>query len=226
MAKKAQKKTKRLNGEGALRQRPNGSWELTIMDGFKEDGRRRYKSFYGRSQREVKDKLIAYQNAESEDREGFDFADDYTFGDWANIWFDSHQDGISPTTREGYRYTLRILNRFFENKKIRTIKAFDVEIMLKTLQREGRSPSGLAQCRGMMYQIMNKAEANDLITKNPVRFAEKMRHTGPVQKKEAFTAEEMTCLMRELPFTKIGISMRLMLGTGMRTQEILALDDD
>ena len=224
MAKKAQKKTKRLNGEGALRQRPNGSWELTIMDGFKEDGRRRYKSFYGRSQREVKDKLIAYQNGESEDREGFDFADDYTFGDWANIWFDSHQDGISPTTREGYRYTLRILNRFFENKKIRTIKAFDVEIMLKTLQREGRSPSGLAQCRGMMYQIMNKAEANDLITKNPVRFAEKMRHTGPVQKKEAFTAEEMTCLMRELPFTKIGISMRLMLGTGMRTQEILALE--
>lgn len=51
----------------------------------------------------------------------------------------------------------------------------------------------------MLNQIFNKAEANDLIRKNPVRFAEKKRKTGPVQRKECFTAEEVTALMEMLP---------------------------
>ena len=69
----------------------------------------------------------------------------------------------------------------------------------------------------MLYQIFNKAEANDLIRKNPVRFAEKMRKTGPVQRRECFTAEEVTALMELLPDDRMGWSIRLLLGIGMRT---------
>ena len=71
--------------------------------------------------------------------------------------------------------------------------------------------------------IFNKAEANDLINKNPVRFAEKMRKRPP-QRKEAFTADEVKFLLKNLPENQIGWSIRLMLGTGMRTQELLALE--
>ena len=76
----------------------------------------------------------------------------------------------------------------------------------------------------MLYQIFNKAEANDLIRKNPVRFAEKMRKTGPVQRRECFTAEEVATLMELLPDDRMGWSIRLLLGTGMRSQELLALE--
>jgi integrase len=76
----------------------------------------------------------------------------------------------------------------------------------------------------MMYQIMNKAEANDLIHKNPVRFAEKMRYREPPKRRDAFSAEEVSILMAQLPINRIGISIRLLLGTGMRTQELLALE--
>ena len=82
----------------------------------------------------------------------------------------------------------------------------------------------LAKCRGMLYQIFNKAEANDLILKNPVKFADKMRSSGNQKEKEAFTAEEVKLLMSELPLDRTGYSIRLMLGTGMRTQELLALE--
>ena len=75
----------------------------------------------------------------------------------------------------------------------------------------------------MLFQIFNKAVANDLIPKNPVRFAEKMRK-GPPRRKEAFTAEEVQLLMDNLPENQIGWSIRLMLGTGMRTQELLGLE--
>lgn len=71
---------------------------------------------------------------------------------------------------------------------------------------------------------MHKAEANDLIRKNPVRFAEKMKAHKPVKRKEAFTQEEVKILMEQLPDNKVGHTIRLMLATGMRTQEVLALE--
>ena len=212
---------RRSNGEGTLRQRPNGLWELTLMDGFQSDGRRKYKSFYAKTQKEVKQKARAYQDAKAE---GIEVDVVYYFDEWADLWFESHKDNIMPTTQENYQYTLRILKAAFPHKKIRDIKPFDIEMMLKKLRRDGRSTSCLTQCRGMMYQIMNKAEANDLIRKNPVRFAEKMRYREPVKRKDAFTAEEVSILMERLPENRIGLSIRVMLGTGMRTQELLALE--
>ena len=75
----------------------------------------------------------------------------------------------------------------------------------------------------MLHQIMNKAVANDFLVKNPVAFAEKMRKQPP-KEKEAFTADEMRILFRELPDDRIGWSIRLLLATGMRTQELLGLE--
>ena len=186
---------RRSNGEGTLRLRADGRWEMTIMDGF-------------RDAREAG--LIVDAN--------------YLFPEWADIWYDHHRDNIAPATQENYRYTLRILKEGFARRRIADVKPYDIEMFLKKLRRDGRSDSCLAQCRGMLYQIFNKAEANDLIRKNPVRSAEKMRKTGPVQHKECFTAEEVTTLMELLPDDRMGWSIRLLLGTGMRTQELLALE--
>lgn len=223
MAKKNHGRTKRANGEGMMRRRPNGTWELAVMDGYKPDGKAKIKRFYGATQGAVKEQLKAYQMAKNQ---GINMDVDYTFGQYSEIWFENHKALVLPGTQENYKYTLCILNRFFGGKKIREIKAHDVEVMLKTLQAEGRSVSSLAKCRGMMYQIMNKAEANDLIMKNPVRFAEKMRHTGPVREKEVFSAEEVDQLMNELPQTLMGNSIRILLGSGARMQEILALEPE
>ena len=98
----------------------------------------------------------------------------YPFSEWADIWYEGHKDNISPTTQESYTYTLRTLKEQFGNRLISEIKPVDIEIMLRNVRDSGRSSSFLAQCRGMMFQIMNKAEANDLIRKNPVLFAEKI----------------------------------------------------
>lgn len=212
---------KRANGEGTLRQRSNGLWELTMMDGFQSDGRRKYKTFYAKTQKDVKAKAKAYVDAKAE---GIQVDVDYYFDEWADIWFENHKDNISPTTQEGYRYTLRILKAAFPHRKIREIKPFDVEMVLKKLRRDGRSISGITQCRGLLYQIMNKAEANDFIRKNPVRFAEKMRYHEGINRKDAFTSKEVSILMERLPENRIGLSICLMLGTGMQTQEILALE--
>lgn len=51
-----------------------------------------------------------------------------------------------------------------------------------------------------------------------------MRSREAPKRKKAFTAEEVSTLMKELPYNRIGYSIRLMLGTGMRTQELLGLE--
>ena len=73
-----------------------------------------------------------------------------------------------------------------------------VEQYLQQMQDEGKSSSYLSKLRGMLFQVMNRAEANDLIRKNPVRFAEKMRNNGPVKEKDSFSAEEVHRLMQYL----------------------------
>lgn len=113
---------------------------------------------------------------------------------------------------------------FIRQELAALIAEYDIEEFLKKLRREGASNSRLTACRGMLFQIFHKAEANDLVHKNPVRFAEKMRSKDPVTARECFTAEEVKLLMANLSYDRIGVSIRLMLGTGMRSQEILALE--
>ncbi len=212
---------KRSNGEGTLRRRPNGLWECSMMVGYKDDGTRRYKSFYGKSQKEARDKAETYKQ---EAAAGLYIDPNLTFEEWAQKWYEGYKDSVSPTTYESYAYTLKTLLGGFGQRKLGSIKALDVENFLKGLRADGKSDSYLAKCRGMLYQIMHKAEANDLIRKNPVRFAEKMKAKRPVKRKEAFTQEEVQILMEQLPRNKVGHTIRLMLATGMRTQEVLALE--
>jgi integrase len=148
---------------------------------------------------------------------------DIRFNDWAAIWFEQHKENVKPTTAEGYRYTLRLITDHFGRRKLADIKAMDIEQFLRQLRKEGRSDSALAQCRGMLFQIFKKAVANDYLMKNPVEYAEKMRK-GPPKRKEAFTADEVRYLMENLPEDRIGWSIRLLLSTGMRTQELLGLE--
>ena len=205
-----------------MRRRPDGRWEFRIMDGYLANGHSNTISFYGKTQKEARVKAASYL---SDRTNGLDLSVQHTFESWADFWFSNHKTTITPATQQHYSYILRTLKAHLGQRRLRDIKALDIENLLKDLRNEGRSDSYLASSRGMLYQIFNKAEANDLILKNPVRFADKMRSSREAPKhKEAFTAEEVKLLMEQLPRDRLGLGIRLMLGTGMRTQELLGLE--
>ena len=115
-------KRRRANREGTLRQRSDGRWECTVMVGFREEGQRKYRSFYGQTQKEVKAKIRKYQEDEAA---GLDTDKLWGFSEWADFWYEQHKDNIAPTTQENYKYTLRLLEEhhkqllragFFKNK--------------------------------------------------------------------------------------------------------------
>ena len=215
---------KRASGEGTLRHRADGRWESAITVGYKANGQPDRKYFYGKTQKEVKEKVKRWQSIQPQSVTTSILKKEYTFIEWSNFWFENHKDDIAPTTQENYKYTMRILQDYFGKKPISDFLAHDIETFLKVTRKEGRSDSYLSTCRGLLHHIFRKAAANRLIDHNPVALADKMKSKDPVKKKEAFTADEVKLLMANLPMDRIGMSIRLMLGTGMRGQEILALE--
>ena len=211
---------RRANGTGTFRKRPDGRWESTFMIGWHPDGRRMYKTIYGKTQAELRQKVQAWKSTQTVDRID---KHEYAFSQWADMWFQIHRNNVSPTTAESYRYSLRKLKAYFGRRKIQDIYPYDIEVFLQKLREQGVATASISKLKGMLFQIMAKAEGNLLIPKNPVQFVEKIRQSGPVQKRPVFTAEEVQILMKELPFNRIGISIRLLLACGLRTQELLAL---
>lgn len=210
---------RRANGEGTLRKRVDGRWESTFMIGWKDDGRRRYKSFYGKTQEEVKRKVQEWKKtANARD------VKDYCFSEWTDLWFDFYKQNISEATQEGYKYTLRTINKHFGKMKLSDIKAYHIDTFIQAMRTEGIADSSLSKLKGLMFQILNAAEASDLIPKNPAKFSSRIRRYNRKSPKEAFTAREIQIMMENLPHNRTGFSIRLMLGTGLRTQEILGLE--
>ena len=215
---------RRMNGEGLLRKRPDGRWELRVMNGRREkDGKPNYKYIYGRTKREVTEKFDEFKKKL---KGGIDVNRSYTFGEWSAIWFERHQRRITPTTADHYRCLLKKLVAKFGEKNIYDINTWDIEDFFDDLKDESKSDSYVSSCRGLLFQIFKRAKANNLVLKNPVEDAETAKSDTPDVKKvkDSFTAEEVRKLMLELPEDQIGLGIRLMLATGMRTQELLGLE--
>ena len=212
---------RRDNGDGNIQKRKDGRWECSIMIGFQADGRRKRKSFYGRTRAEALEKMKNYRDMM---QNGLQVDPDLLFEDWADTWFEGHKENISPTSQDTYEYTLRALQTALGKRKLMEIRALDIENVLLNFRQAGKSDSYVSKARGMLFQIMKKAEANELIRRNPVAVAEKMRSTMAHQSKEAFTEAEVKALMQQLPGDWMGNSIRILLGTGIRMQELLALE--
>ena len=78
----------------------------------------------------------------------------------------------------------------------------------------------------MLIQIFDAADANGLVLRNPARKAKVFKAKNlpkKIKKKDAFKPGEVELLMALLPDDLTGNSIRLLLGTGMRAQELLPL---
>lgn len=200
------------------------------MDGYTADGKRCVHSFTAPTRKEVLDKINQYRERKEtallEDQKEVN-AKHKPFVDWADQWYAAYENQVEASTYSSYRYTLALLKKHFADKMLEDIKAMEINQFINWLVRQGYSTSQISKCRAMMIQIMDSAEAQDLIVKN---YARRAFHSGPrmknqvsVRPKDAFTPEEFKLLMEHLPQDLLGNSIRLLLVTGMRVQELLAL---
>ena len=105
-----------------------------MMDGYQKDGSSRFKTFYGKTQKEVKLKLKEYQDALIS---GIQLDTILYFEDWADTWFEGHKDNIAPTTQESYKYCLKMLKEGFYHRPLTVIRPIDIENFLKGMRALG-----------------------------------------------------------------------------------------
>ena len=214
---------RRSNKEGTYRKLPNGSWLGQIMDGYTPDGKRNIINVTAPTKAEALQKIRQYLSSKEN---GTLIEKTMPFSEWAETWYRDFNGQVQRSTYAAYRYTLNDLIKYFGTKKLCDIRQLDVNRFLNDLHDRGLSRSLQTKCKAMLIQIFNAAEANDLVLKNPALHARCPRNIdleGADSTKDAFTEEEFDILMAELPNDLLGNSIRVMLISGLRTQELLAL---
>ena len=119
--------SKRVNGEGLIRKRPDGRYELRIMDGYQKNGKQKVVSFYGKTKQEVREKKKAY---DAGGKQGVGMKAKYTFGEFADVWFERPQELLENATIEHYTYILRTIKEHTGRRPLGNITTPEIEDFL------------------------------------------------------------------------------------------------
>lgn len=216
---------KRGKGEGSVHRRSNGNWQCQVMVGYTDEGKRRIVSFTAPSRAEALAKMREY--LQNKPKEGSLPAEIPLFKEYAQNWYEAYRSQVEESTYSNYRYTIKLLNKYFGHLRIDQVKTGQVNRFINSLASEGYSSSQIAKCRSLLIQILDVAEADDLVIKNYARRAfrttKQLSKENKTHTKDAFTVEEVETLLELLPNNLLGNSIRLMLVSGLRLQELLAL---
>ena len=62
-----------------------------------------------------------------------------------------------------YRYTIKLLNKAFGHLRLTDVKTVQVNRFINELESSGYSASQISKCRSLLIQILDVAEADDLV---------------------------------------------------------------
>lgn len=85
--KKERKKRRRAKGEGSIFQREDGKWCSKVPVSYNSSGSIKYKYIYGKTQKEVKDKMLDVK-VDLKTNMYTDNAGNTLFGVWVANWLD------------------------------------------------------------------------------------------------------------------------------------------
>ena len=216
---------KRSHGEGSVWKLKNGMWRGQLMDGYTDGGKKNIISFSGETRGEVLEKLRDYQNK----KDAHIHVDKkLTLSNWADLWYCDYKSQVQASTYSGYQYTLKIIKEQMGTQTLCDVLPIDINRFMDFLVASNYSLSQIRKCRTMLIQIFDAADANGLVAGNPARKAKIIRDkdgtlSEPRYEKDAFDDEEVELLKKNLPHNLTGYSIRVMLDSGLRVQELLAL---
>ncbi len=210
---------------GSYTRMASGNWRGQIMDGYTPEGKKNIVSFSAPTKSEAQRMVMEY--LETKEAGKLLNRDMPTFKAWAEDWYADYRTQVQPSTYSGYQYTLRILTDHFGEKQLDEINVRQINAFVTELTVQGCSRSKISKCRAMLIQIFNSAVANELLDRNPARNSKIIKDLDMEPKeKEAFTDQEVETLKQELPDDLTGNGIRVLLGSGIRLQELLAFNPE
>lgn len=216
---------KRGQGEGSISQRPDGTWWARITLGKDEDGKQKRKAFYGKTRKEVQQKLTAALNDVNNDT--FIDPTNMTVAQWLDVWMREYkQKSIKVSSYANYMNVIKYnILPALGTRKLKDLRQFDIQKMVNDLSNKGLCRGYIERSHIVMNQALKQAVANELISKN-VAQGVKIPREDKKHERRVLTPEEQERFVAKAKTSYSGEVFIFALATGMRIGEILALTWD
>lgn len=208
-------KKKRANGEGSIRQRPDGLWEAR----YTVDGKRR--SVYGVTQAEALRKRR--EALASADKGQYIEPSKMTVASWLTQWEETYgRPGWRDTTAGTHHQS--IINHLIPalgDIPLQKLGAQDIQRFIIHQQGTGVKPASIIKQLSPLKGAMHQAVLLKLRADNPF---DGVKQPKLVQDEiEHLTEAEQCAYAASLPDTTTGRLLRFILGTGLRVGEAIGL---
>ncbi len=215
--------SKRGNGEGTIFYSEKlGRWVGQFTAGRKENGKLNRKSVYGKTRKEVKEKMTkALAEVQTNT---FIEKNDITVYELGKeiLDFKYATNAIKGTSYNTINYPLsKIKNSDLGNMEIQKVTRQNIQTFLSTITN--LSNSYIEKIIIQLNAIFNEAINRDYIFKSPMRNIVKPLSKKVTRKVDAFTIDEQKALLEKFKIDKYGDLYTIAMFSGMRIGEILAL---
>ena len=213
------------NGQGAVRERPDGTWEVRLSlsgpDGFSKIRR----SVYGATQKEALAKARKLQ-AEA-DKGLLPTKSQASLRAFADVWLARKAKERAKNTVTNYRFELKYACEVLGDKPIQSIKPLDIRRLMDYLSERGLSIRTQRKVLERLRCLFKEALALEVVYKDPtaaIKIATPSGQDDPPGR--ALEPEEIRALLLAMATGKsqeMPLLIRLLLATGLRRGEALAL---
>jgi len=225
--------SKRGQNEGSIRQRKDGTWEARFSIGKDADGKQKQKSVYGKTRKEVSEKLSKYLNEINSGT--FIEPTNLTLKDWLTTWLTEYKkNSIKPTSYARYEVCANThIIPILGNMKLKDLRPDIIQKFINDklsngyMKKDKNKSDKKLSARSVQYiyitlhSALSQAVKNNLVIRNIADAVNLPRK----EKKEitVLDIESQNKLFEAAYNHKYGIAVHIGLMTGMRLSEVLAL---
>ncbi len=203
--------------------RADGRIAVQVYVGRDENGKRKYKTVYGSTQKEADEKALAVKLAM---RKGIDVTSEHeTFATWAARWLAIKSGEVGRSQAEAYKHALKHLSPL-DDLPIGKIKTIDVQEIVNSLADENPStgrpsaPNTLRYIKITAQQVFRLAIENRVLDYNPAE-AVKIPRTEHSFERRALTDEEQRWIIET--DHRARTAAMIMMYAGLRRGELIPL---
>lgn len=212
MAIEKQKKRRR-RGE-----RPDGLIQVSLKVGVKPDGKPDRKYFYGKTREEANRKRARYKQTMGIRIQVYDM--DIIVSAWVDLWKATYKDDLGPLNDAGYDAQIKRLKAAIGKMRMADVREAHLHEALKEVR--GMSESTIRKYLMVIRQAFKRAMANKVIPDDPSALLEAPEGTSGSHR--ALEQWEINCILKHWNKHRAGLWVLLMMLTGIRRCELIALD--
>lgn len=214
---------KRGQGEGSIYKRPDGLWSARISVGKDENGKTKRKAFYGKTRKEVQDKMTEALNEINKGT--FVEPSAMTVEEWFTFWLEEYKrNTVKLGTYQRYWYDFhKLIFPKLGAIKLKDLRVEMIQRFINEMHDGGYAFKSVQSALAGISIALKQAVKNGMIVKN-VAADVVLPRAKQATNREIFTPQEQEQFVKHSKGTMYGDAFILMLGTGLRIGELAALE--